>query len=227
MSAQNPPRFDDDYVWECYNNLLLSHDVERVRKLMVRYDLFRMSLDVPGDIIECGVFKGTGMMFWLKLTAIFAAGSRKQVVGFDTFGEFASDLLPYEQVTADAYVQEAISEPNDPVVIMKRAADAGLADMAEIVEGQLESTAGQYVKDNPGFRVSLLHLDLDTYSGTKAALEAFYPVVSKSGVIILDEYACRGWGESDAVDEYFSDKDVQIKTVPFGAQPTAYVVKPR
>ena len=45
------------------------------------------------------------------------------------------------------------------------------------------------------------------------------------GVIVLDEYACRGWGESDAVDEFFSDKNVEIKSVPFGAQPTAYLIK--
>jgi hypothetical protein len=225
VATRNPPRFDDDYIWECYNNLLLSHDLERVRKLIVRCDLFRMSLEVPGDIVECGVFKGTGLMYWLKLLAIFCPGSRKLVIGFDTFGEFASSLLPYEKDTVDAYVQEAVSEPNDPAAIMKRTADAGLDDRVEIVEGQLELTANQYVKDNPGFRISLLHLDLDTYSGTKAALEAFYPVVSKGGVVVLDEYACRGWGESDAVDEFFSDKNVEIKSVPFGAQPTAYLIK--
>ena len=226
MQNKETSRFDEDYIWECYNSLLMSHDVERVRKLLVRYNLFKMSLDVPGDIVECGVFKGAGLMYWLKLIAIFSPGSRKRVIGFDTFGRFASSLLPYEEASAEAYVAEARFEGVDPASILKRAADAGLHDRVEIVQGDMQETAREYVERNPGFRISLLHLDLDTYAGTRAALEGFYPVVSRSGVIILDEYACRGWGESDAVDEFFADKrDLKIKAVPLGAQPTAYIIK--
>ena len=28
------------------------------------------SQEIPGDILECGVFKGTGHIFWLKLLKI-------------------------------------------------------------------------------------------------------------------------------------------------------------
>ena len=61
---------EEDYIWECYNSLLLSHDISRIRKLLARYELFKKSLNVPGDIIECGVFKGVGLMYWLKLIEI-------------------------------------------------------------------------------------------------------------------------------------------------------------
>ena len=226
MENHEPSRFDEDYIWECYNSLLMSHDVERVRKLLVRYNLFNLSLEVPGYIVECGVFKGAGLMYWLKLLAIFSPGSRKRVIGFDTFGRFASSLLPYEEASAGAYVREAKFEGVEPSAILKRAADAGLDDRVELVQGNLETTARQYVQRNPGFRISFLHLDLDTYSGTKAALEGFYPVVSRSGVIVLDEYAFPGWGESDAVDEFLADKDVEVKAVPFAFTPTAYFIKP-
>jgi len=192
----------------------------------MRYELFKMSLDVPGDIVECGVFKGVGLMYWLKLIAIFAPGSRKRVVGFDTFRTFAASLQPYERVSAEAYVKEAKFDGVDPESILKRATDAALEKRIELVEGDLQVTAREYVERNPGFRISLLHLDVDTYLGTKAALESFYPVVSRSGVIVLDEYGCRGWGESDAVDEFFTDRNVEIKAVPFAAKPTAYIVKP-
>ena len=43
---------------DSYNPLLLSADVGRLREMPVRYDLFRRSLEVPGDVVECGVFKG-------------------------------------------------------------------------------------------------------------------------------------------------------------------------
>lgn len=225
MADQKDQRFDDDYLWECYNALLLSHDTDRVRKLLVRYRLFEMSVGVPGDIVECGVFKGAGLLYWLKLLKIFSPGSQKRAIGFDTFGKFAGSLLPYEQASADAFVEEANVEEIDPSSILQRATDAGARERVEIVEGQLESSAPQYVEQNPGFRISLLNLDLDTYSGTMAALRSFYPVVSKSGVIVLDEYACRGWGESDAVDEFLADKDAVVASVPFSSRPTAFIIK--
>jgi hypothetical protein len=50
--------------------------------------------------------------------------------------------------------------------------------------------------------------------------------VSRGGLIVLDEYACKGWGESDAVDEFFRDRDVEIKAIPFSSKPTAYIIKP-
>ena len=72
----------------------------------------------------------------------------------------------------------------------------------------------------------MLHLDLDTYEGTKAALEAIYPVVSRSGDILMEEYGARGWGESDAVDEFFSTRTVNLQVVPHAYSPTPFAVKP-
>ena len=213
-------------IWDHYNALLLGPDVDRIRKLLVRYDLFRISLDVPGDIVECGVFKGVGLMYWLKLLRIYAPAARKRVIGFDTFGSFAGSLLPYEERSAQAYLQEASFQGVDPDAILTLAKAAGFGNQVELVVGDIQQTAKQYVASNPGFRISLLHLDLDTYWGTKAALENLYPLVSRGGVVIFDEYADRGWGESDAVDEYFADMDIKICSVPYSNKPTAYMIKP-
>ena len=168
-------------IWDHYNALLLGPDVDRIRKLLVRYDLFRISLDVPGDIVECGVFKGVGLMYWLKLLRIYAPAARKRVIGFDTFGSFAGSLLPYEERSAQAYLQEASFQGVDPDAILTLAKAAGFGNQVELVVGDIQQTAKQYVASNPGFRISLLHLDLDTYWGTKAALENLYPLVSRGG----------------------------------------------
>ena len=218
--------YSENQIWDFYNGLLLSPDVDRVRKLVVRYELFKKSLQVPGDIIECGVFKGVGFMYWLKLLAIYAPASTKRVIGFDTFSAFADTLLPYEKETAKSYTDEAFFEGVDPDEVLAHAKRAGLADRAELVAGDLMQTAPQYVKDNPGFRISLLHLDLDTYHGSKVVLENFYSMVTPGGLIVLDEYAVRGWGESDAVDEFFADKSVEIRAIEHSNKPIAYIVKP-
>ena len=71
----------------------------------------------------------------------------------------------------------------------------------------------------------MLNLDLDTYEGTKHALQNFFPLVSKGGVVIFDEYGSRGWGESEAIDEFFKDTKYKIKKTAFGYKPTAYLIK--
>ena len=46
-------------IFDAYNFLLESNDIERVKKILVRYELYKLSQEIPGDILECGVFKGT------------------------------------------------------------------------------------------------------------------------------------------------------------------------
>ena len=212
-------------TWDQYNGLILGPDIERIRKMLVRYDLFRQSLCVPGDIVECGVFKGVGAMYWAKLLAIYAPGSRKRVIGFDTFSEFANSMLDYEREAAEGFTSEASFVGIDPSEIVSKASAAGLDGRLELIVGDVAETALTYAQDNKGFRVSLLHLDLDTYSGTKAVLEALYDRVTPGGIIVCDEYGSPGWGESDAIDEFLKDRNVILKTVEFSAKPTAYFTK--
>ncbi len=217
---------DEDNIWDFYNGLLLSSDTDRIRKLLTRYELFKQALLVPGDIVECGVFKGAGAFYWLKLLHILTPVAQRRVVGFDTFGAFADSLLDYERETANAFVGEASFEGTSVDELMGKAKAAGLDNRFELVAGDIMETAPQYVKSNPGFRIALLHLDFDTYHGTKAALDAFYDHVTPGGLIILDEYGKRGWGESDAVDEFFADKAAKIEAINDTFQPTALIRKP-
>ena len=75
-------------IFDAYNFLLESDDISRIQKIITRYEFFKKTLDIPGDIIECGVFKGTGHIYWLKLLKIYDLYSSKKVIGFDTFSSF-------------------------------------------------------------------------------------------------------------------------------------------
>lgn len=213
-------------TWDQYNGLLLGPDVDRIRKMLVRYDLFKEALNVPGDIVECGVLKGVGAIYWAKLLAIYAPASRRKVVGFDVFSAFADSMLDYERDAAKKFTEEAAFEGVDPEDILSRASIAGLDGRLELVVGDVAETAAEYVRKNRGFRISLLHLDLDTYLGTKAVLEALYDSVTPGGIIVCDEYGSPEWGESDAIDEFFNGRGASIRAIEHATKPTAYIVKP-
>ena len=217
---------DTDKLWESYHTLLLGPDIGRLKKMLVRYDLYSMTKEVKGDILECGVFKGSGLMFWLKLLSIYEPESQKKVIGFDTFKLFGGALTKQETESAEEYLEEANVKEISKDSIYNFAKNAGLDQRVELIEGDISLTAKDYVNENPERSISLLHLDLDTYDGTKASLESLYPMVSSGGIIIFDEYGDPKWNETEAVDEFFKEtKSAQIKRISYSSKPSAYIIK--
>ena len=97
-----------------------------------------------------------------------------------------------------------------------------------LVEGDVMKTIPRFAEENPGIRISLLHLDADLYAPTKVALECLYPLILKGGIVVLDEYGCRAWpGESEAADCFLSGLPERpvIKRFPTTCTPGGYFVK--
>jgi hypothetical protein len=89
-------------------------------------------------------------------------------------------------------------------------------------------TLPRFTQENPGLRISLLHLDVDLYRPTKLALEQLYPRLVTGGVVALDEYGLMPWeGESRAVEEFCQENGLApvIRKFPFSAQPHGYWIK--
>lgn len=217
---------EEKQSWDAYNEFLLNGSLERFSKFLARYELFGKVSGKPGDVVECGVFKGAGVLYWAKLLQLFNPLSIRKVVGFDSFGGYPEKTTQEgEKKTGSGFIQQAAYTAVQPEEIMETARKAGLEKRVELVKGDATFTTKEYAEKNRGFRIALLNLDFDVYEPTRAALENFYKLVVPGGVIAFDEYAIRGWGESDAVDEFFEGKRVAYQTLPWALSPTAFVVK--
>ncbi len=207
-----------------------------LKRFLAHVELFRMSLEVPGDVAELGVFRGFDLMTWANLLEAYAIGNRTKIVyGFDNWHGF-TELAPEDggedermQRTAGGYSPAGhYEELREAIAIFD--SDRFIPQKARIrlIEGDIEKTVPDFVAENPGVRFSLVHFDCDVYAPTKAALEALWPRISRGGVVIFDEYAIADWpGESKAVDEFLADKpDVVLRTLAWTNAPAAYVVKP-
>lgn len=209
--------------FDAYNAFLLDGGLDRFTKILCRYELYKQVIDLPGDVVECGVFKGQGLLFWAKLIQIFNPLSPRKVIGFDTFsGMPASVTREHDRAGADAF----LGYEDVPARIRAKAEAFGLTHRIEIVSGDATKTIPEFVKTRPGFRVALLNLDFDVYEPTLAALEALYDRVVGGGIVTLDEYAVHNWGESDAVDTFLKGRGLALKSTPWALSPTAYFVKP-
>ena len=206
-------------------------------RFLAHYELFKQIVDVPGAIVDVGVYRGASAFTWAKLCEIFCPTDvRTRVYGFDTFEGFPS-LAPEDGATnlaqdvrVGGYAAGAAIEEE---LLAARAAmnhDRHLAHLErlEFVKGDLAYTVPRFAAEQgPGLRIALLNLDADLYEPTRVALEHFAPLMSPAGIIVLDEYAVTTFpGESQAVDEYFVGRFGRRPTLhkfPWHSNPSAYI----
>ena len=101
--------------WDIYNSFFLMSDIDRLRKFLVRSHLFQLSLNVPGDIVELGVFKGIGIAQLLKLREIYTPGSDKKIIGFDLFSDTKSITLNKQDQELNQYYKESGASMTDGI----------------------------------------------------------------------------------------------------------------
>lgn len=164
--------------------------------------------DIPGDFVECGVWKG-GSMVAIALTLRSLGVSDRKLYLFDTFSGMTSpgqyDVSEWGTSAAELLKRQKITDvksvwcnvPLDSV----RAALEGTgypSPNIKFVPGKVEET----LPGKAPSQIALLRLDTDWYESTRHELSHLYPLLSYKGVLIIDDYGA--WlGARKAVDEYF------------------------
>lgn len=206
-----------------------------LKRFLAHAELFRQTVDVPGDIAEVGVFRGAGLLTWANLLEAYCIGDRtKVVVGFDNWAGF-SELSPEDGAEVEALQKKPggfspapyLAELESAIRIFDSDRFVGWKPRIQLVQGDIEQTVPGFVRDNPGVRFSLVHLDCDLYRPTKAAIAALWPRLSRGGVMLFDEYAIRDWpGETKAVDEFLeSVPGVTVSTLSWTNTPAGIIIK--
>ncbi len=205
-----------------------------LKRFMAYYDLYKKTVDLPGDIVELGVFRGNSLLMFGNFLEAHEIGNRtKKVWGFDNFKgftELASEdggEAPHLQKVDGGFSPECyLDELKDAINIYDQDRFIPFKKRIELVEGDVAQTVPEFVEKNPGLRISILHLDIDLYKPTLLALEHFFPLVVKGGIVIFDEYAIMEWsGESRAVDEYFKNSNYIIRNFNWTNSPGGYLIK--
>lgn len=195
---------------------------QNLTRFLAQYEIFKRILNVKGSIIECGVFRGGGLMAWAKLSAILEpVNLTRRIYGFDTFEGFTSvsekDLkaLGSGVNTGDLY-----SNSYDELVELIKIYDTdrflGHVDKVHLIKGNAKETIPSFIQNNPHVLVSLLFLDFDLYEPTSTAIEHLYPRIPKGGIIAFDELDNPLWpGETTAMLEKIGAGNLRIERFEF------------
>lgn len=160
--------------------------------------------EIPGDIVECGVWMG-GQIIAARLLS-----PARRCWLYDTFSGMTEPSRA--DIKKDGYpaLAKFIDKKNKGEPWCKaelhevHAALAGAGvlhpDLCRFVVGDVLKTLRE--PSNLPDQIALLRLDTDWYASTKLELEVLYPRLSVGGVLFVDDYG--HWqGSRKAVDEYF------------------------
>jgi hypothetical protein len=175
---------------------------------------------IPGSIVECGVWRGGSMQAVAK-TLLSRGSTERDLHLFDTYegmppptehdrrydGKAALELLESRPRTGNVWavasledVQEGMAETGYP------------AERVHFHRGLVEET----VPDHAPEQIAILRLDTDWYESTQHELEHLYHRVPSGGVVIFDDYGF--WeGARRAIDEFLERSGAPLLLLPMAS----------
>jgi hypothetical protein len=151
--------------------------------------------EVPGDLVECGVWRGGASILMRGILAAWNVTDRKVWVA-DSFAGLPKPAHPKDTIDLSPEIHPELAVSRDRV-----AANFALFDL---LDDQVQFVEGYFSDSLPGVpieHIAVLRLDGDLYESTSTPLEALYDKVSHGGFVVVDDYGsldpCR-----EAVDDF-------------------------
>lgn len=180
---------------------------QHLKRFLAMYEVFKLALPVKGSVVECGVFKGFGVMSWAKLSAMLEPENlTRRVYAFDTFAGFPNvhenDRTGVADVVEGGLFADSHAELLALIAEYDRDRFLGHVDKVHLIKGDVVETIPAFLESHPHLVVSLLFLDMDLYEPTRAALQHFVPRMPRGAILVFDELDNPMWpGETLAVME--------------------------
>ncbi|MCX2933903.1 TylF/MycF family methyltransferase [Mycobacterium sp. CVI_P3] len=165
--------------------------------------------DVPGDLIECGVWRGGASILMRAVLAAYGDSNRSVWLADSFQGVPPPDPANYKAdkgIRLDRYA--SVLGVSEAEVRANFERYGLLDDRVRFLPGWFKDT----LQHAPIDRISVLRLDGDLYESTIQALDALYPKLSPGGFCIVDDYlaipAC-----AQAVTDYRTKHGISAEIV--------------
>ena len=170
---------------------------------------------IPGDIVECGVWRGGSSMIAAS-TLLSLGDTDRHLWMYDTFEGMTEpadvDVRTYDGTKAHSIWENWEKDHGEKWVyspledVKANLASTGYPeDKFVYVQGKVEDT----LPANAPEHIAVLRLDTDWFQSTYHELKHLFPRLSKHGILIIDDY---GWwkGSREATDKYFQENNIQV-----------------
>ncbi|CEQ30061.1 CalS11 [[Clostridium] sordellii] len=207
--------------WDYENGFYLTSPVNRMGKQLAQYELYKKIANIPGEVLEFGVYKGASIIRFATYRELLENTYSRKIIRFDIFGEFPKTdndddnkfIQRFEEQGGNGISKEALEDFINHKNI----------NNIELIKGNVFDTLDEFLEKNKQIKISLLHLDLDVYKPTKFILEKLYERMVPGGIIVFDDYGTVK-GATDAIDEFLKEKNKKIEKLSLCYIPS-FVVK--
>ncbi len=198
---------------------------------LVRYELFKSVLDVPGSVVECGVLNGQGLLSFAQFSAILEPNNVNRLIfGLDTFTGFPAISkedrtgAPDRMIPGGMQVNGALDRIEQAAALYDQNRFIGHVPKVKLIQGNIVDQMDSFVQEHPYLLISLLYLDVDLYQPTKVILDKLLPRVPKGGIVAFDELNMQDYpGETQAALQALDLSKVELKRHPFCSRISYFV----
>jgi hypothetical protein len=172
----------------------------------------RSCLTVPGDFVECGVYRGD--MTWMVTETVDVQNAGKRFYLYDTFAGFD----PKYSSVADfpdspnffGMADSSYREPGIEDYVRSRFANK---PYVVVTKGSVPDVLRQITPTS----IAFLHLDMNSPAAEIGALELLFDRIAAGGIIVFDDY---GWTlfhrQRQAADAFMRARGLPILEMPTG-----------
>jgi hypothetical protein len=212
-------------LWPVMDHFGTYVGVQTLASRLAVYEIMKQVLDVPGNIIEFGVWNGSNLLFMAKTLSLLRPRSPKKLIGFDSFEGLQS--ITAEDGEKAAKLEGAYQGDEARIKAAIELFDMG--NWVHLVKGDALQTIPAFDKQMPGFLVSLAYIDFDLFEPCRAALAYLATHLADGGIIAFDEGLSQAWpGEGQAMIEFLREQSGQkfeMFAPSFARQPNLYIIK--
>ncbi len=193
---------------------------QNIAKLIAQYKLIEMSQNKLGDIIEAGIYYGSGLMGWANIIASLEPYNYQcKIIGFDTFtgstGVTKFDNNKSIKRQEGEYKADVFDDLKNSIAIFDQDRPLNHVAKVEIFKGDISKISKKYSLDNPQTNLRILHIGMNLYKPTLDTLKNFEKFYSKGTIIAVDGLNHATGGCMKAVKEVFNIKKYELKTFDF------------
>jgi hypothetical protein len=177
-------------------------------KLLYVNELYQLIIDLPGVVMEFGVWWGQNLALVESLRAIYEPYNHmRKVIGFDTFEGYpdvSAEDGTHELAAAGQYAVGSQYIDHLSAVLDYHEQENVMAHVSkyELVPGDASRSIVEYLDRNPHTLIALAYFDMQLYQPTRDCLEAIRPHLVKGAVVALDELGSDEFpGETQALRE--------------------------
>ena len=132
-------------AWDAENSFFQNSHISRISKLIYQYEIYKMIINLPGDVLEFGVFKGSSLIKFLTFREILENNFSRKFYAFDAFGKFPkTNTKKFDKIFINKFENEAgvglkIEKLNN-ILVKKSFKNFNL------IKGDIQKTSNNFLK---------------------------------------------------------------------------------